>query len=47
MSAKRCVGCVTGGIEKVDARAPSVDSDLDPRHGFGYCECFCQTQIPH
>jgi hypothetical protein len=47
VSAKRCLGCVKGGIEKVDARTPSVDSDLDPRHGFGYCECFCQAQIPH
>ena len=34
-------------LNRYDARTPSVDSDLDPRHGFGYCECFCQTQIPH
>ena len=47
VSAKRCLGSVKGGIEKVDARTSSVDSDLDPSHGFGNCECFCQAQIPH
>ena len=47
MSSKRRLGRMKGGIEKVDARTPSVDSDLDPRHGFGNCECFGQAQIPH
>jgi len=47
VSAKRRLGRMKGGIEKVDARTPSVDSDLDPRHGFGNCDCFGQAQIPH
>jgi hypothetical protein len=29
---------------RFDARNSSVDSGLDPPHGFGNCECFCQTQ---
>ena len=38
VSAKRCLGSVKGGIEKVDAEnARAWTASLDPRHGFGNC----------